>query len=99
MRPALFFALLILPFASHGQLTFEEVTTPDDFSIRILRKSPAGEYFMQLACDYGSIYKSSNGQDWTQYTIPELFVEEIQFFSDGTPLIHASGEDDYIWRN
>lgn len=102
MRPALFFALLILPFASHGQLTFEEVTTPDDFSIRILRKSPAGEYFMQLACDYESIYKSSNGQDWTQYTITGqygLYVEDIQFFSDGTPVIHADGEDDYIWRN
>lgn len=91
--------LLLITFNLQGQFTFEEVTAPNDLSIRLLRKSPTGEYFLQLANDYNGIYKSVNGQDWTRDTMTNLYVQDIQFFSDGTPLLQCSDTDDYIWRN
>lgn len=99
MKPTLLLILIVLPFLVQAQLTFEEITTPNDFSLRLLRKSPTGEYFMQLANDYSGIHTSTNGVDWIRHPFSSIYVHDIQFFSDGTPMLHCSDKDDFIRRN
>ena len=88
MKPLLLFALLSIQAISFGQLTFEELTGPNDFNISVIRKSPIGEFFIQAANDNESIYTSLDGQTWTKTALPvssRLF--DIQYFSDGTPVL------------
>jgi uncharacterized repeat protein (TIGR01451 family) len=100
MKPAFLFVSLCFHFAVYSQITFDEITAPDDFNISELRKSPIGEYFVQALNDGTSIYTSMNGQDWTKTPLPEnhpLF--DIQFFSDGTPVLKARYNEHLIRRN
>ena len=100
MKSPLLLVCLCLQLLAFGQITFEEVTSPDDFNISEIRKSPLGEYFVQAANDIESIYTSMNGEDWTKSPLPENHVlTEVQFFSDGTPVLKAERNEHIIRRN
>ncbi len=100
MKPVLLFILVALQSLAFGQITFEEITSPPDFNIKAVRKSPVGEYFVQAVNDRESIYSSLDGQVWTKSTLPESHtLREIQFFSDGTPLLTAEYNASLIRRN
>ncbi len=84
-------SLLFFPIFLFGQLTFEEVSIPPDFSIKYLVQSPTGEYFAQGMNEYNSIYTSQNGVDWVQSNFPKNHdLVDVQFFDDGTPLIKGT---------
>ncbi len=97
--------LLLLCFLGHawfsyGQLTFVELKSPNDFNLRAVRKSPIGEYFIQASNDRTSIYSSMDDHTWTKDTLPHATsLYEIQFFSDGTPILTPTGETHLIRRN
>ena len=100
MRSCLLPILLFLQSLCYGQITFEEVTSPDDFNIASVFKSPIGEYFIQAANDDESIYTSMNGQDWTKTTLPiNHDFHDVQFFSDGTPLLKPERGEHLIRRD
>src|SRR5690349_2549211 len=100
MKNLLLFALLCFPLIAFSQLTFEEVQSPEDFSIGVVRKSPTGEYFVQPAFDRRSIFTSTDGQQWTRTELPALqTLSGINFFSDGTPLLQPEREEHVIRRN
>ena len=100
MKPLLLFVLLCLQSLSFAQITFEEIPTPNDFNIRVLRQSPDGEYFVQAANDQGSIYTSLDGQHWAKTLLPEAHeLNDINFFSDGTPVLKPYREEHLIRRN
>jgi len=82
-----------------AQITFEEITAPVDFSINAVRKSPTGEYFVQASNDFKSIYSSLDGTHWTKDNFPRSYVlDEVQFFSDGTPFIKSSDPQEQLIR-
>lgn len=92
--------LLCFYLLSSGQIAFEEVVAPEDFSVAAIMKSPTGEYFAQATNDFYSIYTSLNGQDWTKRSLPLIHaIEEMQFFSDGTPVLKAAGNEHLVRRN
>ncbi|MCB9298932.1 MAG: hypothetical protein H6559_38310 [Lewinellaceae bacterium] len=100
MKPALFFAFSCFSLLCYGQIYFEEIVSPKDFSLSAIRKSPTGEYFAQAYNDRESIYRSANGQDWVKEPLPiSLTMDDIQFFSDGTPLLKSKSYDHLIRRN
>ncbi|MGB4850136.1 MAG: hypothetical protein WBP41_19585, partial [Saprospiraceae bacterium] len=100
MKSILLLAFLCLQSLSYSQIAFEEINSPVDFNISAVRKSPTGEYFVQAMNDKKSIYTSLNGEDWTKSSLPmTLTMEDIQFFSDGTPLLQAEGYEHLIRRN
>lgn len=102
MKSALFSVFLCLQALCYGQISFEEIASPDDFSISAVRKSPTGEYFTQAYNDNRHIYSSDNGVDWTKEPLPEaLTMDDIQFFSDGTPILKTElyGSGHLIRRN
>ncbi len=100
MKLILLSAFLSLSFIAYGQITFEEITGPADFNIKSVRKSPTGEYFTQASNDKKSIYSSPDGEVWTKATLPvECILSEIQFFSDGTPVLQTEETEHLIRRN
>lgn len=100
MKPILLIAFLSLQALSFGQLTFEEVTGPVEFNISAIRKSPIGEYFIQAANDDESIYTSMDEQVWTKTPLPvSNILYEIQYFSDGTPLLKPENGSHLVRRN
>ncbi len=100
MKSLLFFILLALQIRSFGQITFEDLTGPVDFNILAVRKSNAGEYFTQAVNDPNSIYTSPDGQTWSKSHLPTIhYLDEIQFFSDGTPLLTGEDEEHLVRRN
>ena len=100
MRTFLLFVSVCIQTLAYSQLVFEEVTPPEDFNISSLRKSPVGEYFVQAVNDKDNLYCSLNGQDWTKVALPERrALNEIQFFSDGTPVLKGDYDDHLIRRN
>ena len=100
MRSFLLFIFVCLQTMAYSQLIFEEVTPPEDFNISTLRKSPSGEYFVQTVNDMDNLYSSLNGQDWTKVPLPaSRTMYEIQFFSDGTPVLKWDYDEHLIRRN
>lgn len=100
MRSFLLFISVCLQTMAYGQLIFEEVTPPEDFNISTLRKSPVGEYFIQAVNDKDNLYSSLNGQDWTKVPMPERHtLKDIEFFSDGTPVLKGDYDEHLIRRN
>jgi hypothetical protein len=100
MKPVLLLILVGLQSLAYGQITFEEITSPPDFNIRAVRKSPVGEYFVQAVNDRESIYSSLDGQVWTKSTLPESHtLREIQFFSDGSPMLQGESSAHLIRRD
>jgi|GEM_PF-2643959 len=96
MKSILLILFLFIYSFSFAQITFEQVASPNDFNIGAIRKSQIGEYFVQASNDYYSIYSSLNGQVWTKSSLPAYHsLGDIQFFSDGTPLLL----DDYNNHN
>ncbi len=92
--------LLAMPFLSFAQITFEEVVLPEDFNFNEIRQSPQGEYFVQAGNDNESIYTSLDGIQWEKEALPDGHpLEEIQFFSDGTPLLTSSYYPPFVRRN
>lgn len=84
--------LLCSGFTLQSQIEFEEVTTPNDFSLEAIRQSPAGMYFAQASNDAATIYTSMDGEQWEQEYLPEeIRLDEIQFSEDGTPLLKGYG--------
>ncbi|HJW30880.1 MAG TPA: hypothetical protein VJ508_16715, partial [Saprospiraceae bacterium] len=76
------------------------VTSPEDFNLSAIRQSPTGEYFVQALNDKQGIFTSMNGQDWTRQVLPvKQTLGDIQFFSDGTPLLKSDNSDHLIRRN
>ena len=86
--PLLLLICLCLQTMCISQVTFEAVTSPDDFCLSILRKSPTGEYFAQSDTYDDAIYTSMDGQEWieTPFSKPNL-IANLQFFDDGTPIL------------
>ncbi len=100
MRTFLQLLFLCLPFLSYSQIAFEYVPNPNDFSIGAVRKSPTGEYFVQAADDMDNIYTSLDGVTWTKTPMPfRNKLDVIQFYADGTPVLHPQGDADLIRRN
>ncbi|HZV68595.1 MAG TPA: T9SS type A sorting domain-containing protein [Saprospiraceae bacterium] len=100
MKPLLHSLFLCLPFLSFGQIAFEYVPHPEDFSIGAVRKSPIGEYFLQAADDWKHIYTSLDGVDWTKTSLPvEHEFYDIQYYTDGTPVLKPEDEAHLIRRN
>lgn len=99
MKTTLFIALLYLPLVAFSQIIFEEITTPEDFSLSAIRKSPTGEYFAQASHDRYSIYTSLDGENWTKTALPvDHRLDEIDFFSDGTPLLKGDQYSEHLIR-
>ena len=91
----IFFLFFCLPFISIGQITFEELESPNDFNIQNIRKSPSGEYFTQARNDLNSVYVSLDGVNWEKQPLPDLqLINQIQFFDDGTPILTGIGSSD-----
>jgi len=98
--PLLFLLFIFISPLCYGQINFEEIETPDDFSLQIIRKSPVGEYFVQAIHDQGSIYTSMGGENWTKTPLPEEYtIEDINFFEDGTPILVSAYGPHIIRRN
>ncbi len=100
MKSFLASILLCLPILSFSQIAFEYIPNPDDLSIGAVRKSPTGEYFVQAADDVSNIYTSMDGVTWTKTSLPvtqDLY--DIQYFTDGTPLLKPNGRAHLIRRN
>ncbi len=92
--------LLLLPILTGAQITFESIAPPRDFSIGDIMRSPAGEYFIQALNDRTTLYTSMDGVQWTEVLLPvEHTLYDMQFFSDGTPLIKPITEAHMIRRN
>ena len=95
MKPLLLFVLLLAQSLLYSQITFQEITSPADFSLRAVRQSPTGEYFAQAVNDRNSIFTSMNGHDWTWSPLPEAHpLGDIQFYSNGTPVL----KNDNYWH-
>ena len=91
---------LCVPFITNSQITFVEVTTPDDFNMGNVMKSPMGEYFLQSANDVKSIYTSVDGVYWAKASLPvDNKFYNIQFYSDGTPVLNPYRDEHLIRRN
>ncbi|WP_020539365.1 hypothetical protein [Lewinella cohaerens] len=100
MKVMLSLGFLCLFITLHGQITFEEITSPDDFSLTSIRKSPTGEYFTQAINDLSTVYSSLDGVVWTQEVLPEIDVlDEVQFYADGTPVLKSESNDHCIRRD
>lgn len=100
MKLILFSVFICLPFLPFGQIAFKNVPSPKDFNIGAVKKSPIGEFFVQAAEDWNSIYTSVNGVDWTRTYLPiENELYDIQFFEDGTPLLKPEDDPHLIRRN
>ena len=100
MKPALLLVCLLIQSLTFGQIVFEEVVPPNDFSIGSIRRSPIGEYFMQATNDKNSIYTSMNGLDWTRAILPlQHTMDDMQFFNDGTPVLQNESTEHLIRRN
>lgn len=79
-----------------GQIVFEEVPVVPDFSLSAVWRSPTGEFFVKAygeiagnnSLKSSGIYSSIDGLEWSLAEVPGLYpaVEDIQFFSDGTPV-------------
>ena len=92
--------ICLLMTTLHGQITFEEITTPDDFSLRAIRKSPIGEYFTQAINDQSTVHSSFDRITWTRESLPDNQpLDEIQFYADGTPVLKFSSDDHFIRRD
>ncbi|WP_367389600.1 T9SS type A sorting domain-containing protein [Lewinella sp. LCG006] len=92
--------ICILMTTLHSQITFEEITTPDDFSLRAIRKSPVGEYFTQAINDQSTVYSSFDGATWTQEVLPESqALVDVQFYADGTPVLKSESYNHCIRRD
>ncbi|HXR80544.1 MAG TPA: hypothetical protein VN763_06485, partial [Saprospiraceae bacterium] len=93
-------AFLCLSSLAYSQLAFEEITSPVDFSMSTIQQSPTGEYFVQGVNDYKNIYTSQDGLTWTKTPLPDDHImEDIQFFSDGTPVLKSEDYQHLIRRN
>lgn len=58
-----------------------------------------GEYFIQLSNDFKSIYSSLDGVQWTKALLPKSnAIYEMQFYTDGTPLIKDEDDDAQMIR-
>jgi len=100
MKSLLGLVFLCFQTLAYCQLNFEEVTSPVDFSMASFRQSPTGEYFVQGVSDYKNIYTSLDGINWTKTPLPENHVmKDIQFFSDGTPVLQSEDYQHLIRRN
>src|SRR5690349_15293657 len=100
MRASLLFSALVLSIHLSAQISFEEIENPDDFNIGAVRKSPTGEYFTQAWNDKGSVYSSMDGDTWTREALPSLYsFDDIQFYSDGMPVVRDLYEPDLIRNN
>ena len=100
MKSLFLTALICLPLFCYGQITFQEIESPNDFNLSAIRKSPMGEYFVQADNDLGSIYQSPDGENWTNLPLPKaISMDDIQFFSDGTPVLKPERNEHLIRRN
>ena len=92
--------ICLLMTTLHGQITFDEITPPDDFSLLVVRKSPIGEYFTQAINDRSSVYSSFDRITWTRESLPDnQSLDEIQFYEDGTPVLKFANDDHFIRRD
>ena len=99
MKIDLFTYLLLFPFFLFGQITFEEVIPPNDFSLKYIVQSPTGEYFAQAVDQSQFIHSSTNGIDWEQQNFPQhQMLIDVQFFDDGTPLIKGNPYAEHLIR-
>jgi len=90
MKVKLILGLLVLPFWILAQIQFQQVAHPEDFNIQNVRKSPTGEYFTQAVNNRSILYQSMDGVEWEPKSLPlQAAFDEIQFLSDGTPVITA----------
>jgi len=100
MKSLLLFAFLLPGSLSYCQIIFEEFPIPPDFNIESIRQSPIGEYFVQAVNDHESIYTSPDGVEWTKEPLPvDHIMDDIQFLSDGTPLLQSVHDKHLIRRN
>ncbi len=91
MRLFIVTTFLFLSSFLFGQITFEEITAPSDFSLRSIYKSPTGEYFLQSVNDFENIYSSTDGVNWLKQPLPSnIALTNVQFYDDGTPLFGTS---------
>ncbi|MGH1437695.1 MAG: T9SS type A sorting domain-containing protein [Lewinella sp.] len=91
---------LLMTTTLHSQITFEEVTPPNDFSLAVVRKSPTGEYLTQAMNDRSTVYTSLDGVTWTQEVLPESqALVDVQFYADGTPVLKSENYDHCIRRD
>lgn len=100
MRSTFSTLLLFCTIFCFSQIQFEQIPLPDDCSISWIKKSPTGEYFLQLTNERNKIYNSTNGVDWAVSELPESQYREVmQFFTDGTPVLQSNVNDHMIRRN
>lgn len=100
MKSLLLLAFILPGSLSFCQINFEEIPIPSDFNMESVRQSPGGEYFVQATNDEESIYTSLDGVVWTKESLPaENRLNEIQFFSDDTPLLQGDIQEHLIRRN
>ncbi|MEO6130841.1 MAG: T9SS type A sorting domain-containing protein [Saprospiraceae bacterium] len=100
MKHLLILFFLSQAWLSYSQLKFVEVRSPNDFNLAYARKSPIGEYFIQTSNDRKSIYTSMDGHTWTNDSLPQsTYLKDIQFYSDGTPVLQPAGNEHLIRRD
>ncbi len=75
-----------------GQIQFEEVQVPLDFSANDIKKSPVGEYFVTPFDYSGKLFASQNLEDWTTYEFGNGSLRLSKFFDDGTPIYEYNNE-------
>ena len=92
MKFSISIILFLIPSFVFGQITFAEVTPPNDFNIHNIKQSPIGEYFTQAKNEANAIYTSMDGENWTKTSLPgNYWLGEMQFYSDGTPILKNGG--------
>ena len=100
MKPVLLFIALCFSTSIFGQLAFQEITAPADFAMAAIRQSPTGEYFVKASHELDSIYTSTDGNTWIKTHLPNnVPLENMQFFSDGTPVMQTEHYEHLVRRN
>ncbi|NBC09010.1 MAG: hypothetical protein GVY26_17600 [Bacteroidetes bacterium] len=88
MKALLLFFSIVFVMPVYGQINFEEILPPKDFSLSIVRSSPTGERLVQASGKLDAIYTAAEGGNWVEEALPGDYpVEDIRFFDDGTPLL------------
>ena len=82
-----------------GQLTFEEVKSPNEYNVISMQKSPQGEYFTQPVNSSQVLFSSLDRMNWTRTVLPVNHdLEKVQYFSDGTVLLRSEGSTHLVRR-
>ena len=88
MKALLLFLGIVFAMPVYGQISFEEILPPKDFSLSIVRSSPTGERLVQASNNPHVIYTSADGDNWVGEALPGAYpVGDIRFFDDGTPVL------------